>query len=146
MYFIYVIYFIIFPFNLTFVHGSFWQYPYCIEYGVLWLFWIDIIFNFCVGFRDSKTKEIILDRRYLTWQYLRTYFLFDVLSSMPYSPLFHILKGTRNDGLPNIIALFGFFKFVRLQTVLECRQSLIQVSATARSLVQFSDPTTQIAD
>ena len=67
------------------------------EIAVDVIFWIDIILTFRTGYIDNR-QVIHMQPLEAAWQYLRTWFLVDVLSSFPFEALVY--------GVPLLSSLF----------------------------------------
>nr|XP_043639013.1 potassium channel AKT1-like [Erigeron canadensis] len=69
-------------------------------------FAIDIVLTFFVAYLDKISYLLIDDRRLIAWRYLRTWFVFDVISTIPSE------IGRRM--LPESLQPYGYFNMLRL--------------------------------
>ena len=67
------------PYRLAFIdQASFWLFTHeCIMDGI---FLFDIVFNFFTAYYDQNNNVLITDRRIITKNYLKSWFLIDLLS------------------------------------------------------------------
>jgi Ion transport protein len=73
------------PFKTAFVDES-PQYVNNIEFAIDSLFFIDIVVNFISAYENAE-KNIEFRLSYISWMYIRTWFLFDVFSCIPFQYL-----------------------------------------------------------
>ncbi|KAL2897808.1 Potassium channel AKT1 [Bienertia sinuspersici] len=69
-------------------------------------FAIDIILTFFVAYLDPQTYLLVDDRKLIAWKYLRTWFLFDFISTVPSELVGKIV--------PSNIHAYGLFNMLRL--------------------------------
>ncbi|XP_021767778.1 potassium channel AKT1-like isoform X2 [Chenopodium quinoa] len=69
-------------------------------------FAIDIILTFFVAYQDPQTYLLVDDRRLIAWKYIRTWFLFDFISTVPSELVDKII--------PDSIHAYGLFNMLRL--------------------------------
>ncbi|KAJ0730743.1 putative Ion transport domain-containing protein [Helianthus annuus] len=69
-------------------------------------FAIDIVLTFFVAYLDKISYLLIDDRRLIAWRYLKTWFVFDVISTIPSE------IGRRM--LPDSLQPYGYFNMLRL--------------------------------
>ncbi|KAL2897783.1 Potassium channel AKT1 [Bienertia sinuspersici] len=69
-------------------------------------FAIDIILTFFVAYLDKKTYLLVDDQKQITWRYLKTWFTFDTISTIPSELVLKIL--------PDHVHAYGFFNMLRL--------------------------------
>ncbi|KAJ4953448.1 hypothetical protein NE237_030280 [Protea cynaroides] len=69
-------------------------------------FAVDIILTFFVAFLDKTTYLFIDDPKQIAWKYVRTWFAFDVISTIPSEIARRII--------PSAIESYGFFNMLRL--------------------------------
>lgn len=93
------------PFEFGFLRGPRW--PLNITDNVVnGFFVIDIVLSFFVAHLDKSSYILIDEPKRIALRYLRTGFLFDVISSMPYELIHKIF-------LHNVDA-YGYFTMLRL--------------------------------
>ncbi|KNA19903.1 hypothetical protein SOVF_056790 [Spinacia oleracea] len=69
-------------------------------------FAIDIILTFFVAYLDKKTYLLVDNRKNIAWRYIRTWFVFDTISTVPSELVLQIL--------PNDVRAYGLFSMLRL--------------------------------
>ncbi|KAL5071427.1 hypothetical protein RYX36_022314 [Vicia faba] len=69
-------------------------------------FLIDIILTFFVAYVEKITYLLVGDKRKIAYRYIRSWFLFDVLSTIPYEVFQHVL--------PINLRTYGYFSILRL--------------------------------
>lgn len=69
-------------------------------------FAIDIVLTFFVAYLDKVSYLLIDDRRLIAWRYLKTWFIFDVISTIP-SEIGRMM-------LPDSLQPYGYFNMLRL--------------------------------
>ncbi|XP_010670706.2 potassium channel AKT1 isoform X2 [Beta vulgaris subsp. vulgaris] len=69
-------------------------------------FAIDIILTFFVAYLDPQTFLLVDDRRLIAWKYIRTWFFFDIISTVPSELATKII--------PDHIHAYGLFNMLRL--------------------------------
>ncbi|XP_078350361.1 voltage-gated delayed rectifier potassium channel KCNH5-like isoform X3 [Oculina patagonica] len=74
-----------------------------------WMFLADIALNFHTTY-VGKDGEVIDDLKMIRWNYIRSWFFLDLVSSLPYGVLAFITK----DSETNATTLLGFLKVFRL--------------------------------
>ncbi|XP_021943285.2 potassium/sodium hyperpolarization-activated cyclic nucleotide-gated channel 1 [Folsomia candida] len=93
------------------------------------IFFLDISFNFRTGFEDQHSDLVILDRSEIARTYLRSWFLIDVFSSIPFDAIYYIISnatvlGTHHHFYYKVIRLLGLLKVFRLFRVIQCLQRI----------------------
>ncbi|KNA06432.1 hypothetical protein SOVF_181220 [Spinacia oleracea] len=69
-------------------------------------FAIDIILTFFVAYLDPQTYLLVDERKLIAWRYIRTWFIFDFVSTVPTEVVDKIIPGS--------IRAYGFFNMLRL--------------------------------
>lgn len=64
-------------------------FGFAIETLVDFIFLIDIVMNFHFAFLNDKL-EIVDEKKKIASQYLKTWFLVDLLASLPFDPIFRL--------------------------------------------------------
>ena len=67
-------------------------------------FVLDMVLRFKTGFVDSATGQVVMDSNLIVRRYLRGWFFFDLLLSIPYAALFQIWENTAS------LRLFSFIR------------------------------------
>jgi len=70
------------PFKTAFVEES-PKYVNNIEFSIDSLFFVDIVVNFLSAY-ETVDKNVEFRLPYIAWRYVRTWFLFDVFSCIPF--------------------------------------------------------------
>lgn len=85
------------------------------------LCWIDIVVNFRSGFEDKASEVIELEAGNIIRHYMKTYFFFDISSSIPKCMLSYI-PGIWSEYrlVAGIITFTCLFKFVRIVSLVNC--------------------------
>ncbi|KAK6639770.1 hypothetical protein RUM43_008045 [Polyplax serrata] len=84
-------------------HGSpSFQFSLLVCHGISF---VDVILNFFTGYIDSKTEVAVLQPRHIIRKYLKTHFLCDILSCIPFEFIFVVGTSSNrlNYGLPEVI-------------------------------------------
>ncbi|XP_042489812.1 potassium channel AKT1-like [Macadamia integrifolia] len=93
------------PFEFGFLDGSRGSLA-IIDDVVNGFFAVDIVLTFFVAFLDKSTHLFIDNPKQIAWKYVRTWFAFDVISTIPSEFARRIL--------PKAIQSYGFFNMLRL--------------------------------
>jgi CRP-like cAMP-binding protein len=62
------------------------------------IFMFDLLMTFNVGVVDSSTNELVLDRKVIAKQYLKSWFLLDLAASVPFDFIIESIEESQNDG------------------------------------------------
>ncbi|CAG9325145.1 unnamed protein product [Blepharisma stoltei] len=98
-------------------------------------FIVDIIFNFNTGF--FKRGILIMNRKLIAWNYLKTWFILDILSSFPYS---WIIQGGifQNDTVNNTLSATRLLRTFRIPRFIKILR-LIKFAKIKLFLVKIED-------
>ncbi|KAL1826885.1 hypothetical protein ACET3Z_005297 [Daucus carota] len=69
-------------------------------------FFFDVILTFFVAYIDKANYVLVDDSRMIAWRYLRTWFIFDLISTIP--------SEFARSALPDPFAQYGYFNILRL--------------------------------
>lgn len=72
-------------------------------------FAIDILLTFFVAYLDPQTYLLVDDHKKIAWKYVSTWFIFDIVSTIPSEAVEKIL--------PDAIQAYGLFNMLRLWRV-----------------------------
>ncbi|XP_047095077.1 potassium channel AKT2-like isoform X2 [Lolium rigidum] len=78
-------------------------------------FAIDIVLTFFVAYIDSSTQLLVRDRKRITRRYLKTFFILDVASTIPFQGLAYLATGKVREGW--VYTVLGVFRLWRLRKV-----------------------------
>nr|GMC58758.1 potassium channel AKT1-like [Ipomoea batatas] len=93
------------PFEFGFLEKPSW--PLAITDNIVnGFFAIDIVLTFFVAYMDKTTYLLVDNPRQIAWRYTRTWFIFDVISTIPSEIAYKIS--------PNHLSLYGLFSMLRL--------------------------------
>lgn len=89
------------------------------------IFFIDIFLNFRTGIEDTQSDLVVLEKKEIARSYLGSWFLIDVLSSIPFDAFYFIIVhltvlGDHHHFYYKVIRLLGLFKVFRLFRVIQC--------------------------
>ncbi|CAN1325169.1 Potassium channel AKT6 [Linum perenne] len=70
------------------------------------IFFVDIVLTFFVAYLEKTTYLLIDSKRLIAWRYIRTWFLFDLVSTIP-SEIVRVI-------LPNNLQSYGYVSMLRL--------------------------------
>ncbi|KAG5248501.1 potassium channel family protein [Salix suchowensis] len=105
----------VYPFEVAFLHSSPHRMLSIADNIVDLFFAVDIVLTFFVAFIDSRTQQVVRDRRKIAGRYLSTWFLMDVASTVPFELLAYLFTGEEKVGL--YYSLLGLLRFWRLRRV-----------------------------
>ncbi|KAF9685017.1 hypothetical protein SADUNF_Sadunf03G0010500 [Salix dunnii] len=105
----------VYPFEVAFLNSSPHRMLYIADNIVDLFFAVDIVLTFFVAFIDSRTQQLVRDRRKIAGRYLSTWFLMDVASTVPFELLAYLFTGKEKVGL--YYSLLGLLRFWRLRRV-----------------------------
>lgn len=75
---------------------------------------VNVLIHFNTGYFSKSNREIVLDRKRIIWQYIKTYFILDALASIPIEKCLHynltFIKGLRDLGI-NLFIICALLKF-----------------------------------
>lgn len=98
------------------------------------ILWLNIITCFFTGYFIPKTKEIILEPKRITFTYLTSYFIFDLIGALPVGYITYNLYEVHHHR--TVLWLTRFTTFARLRTMLEYfRQITQKLGDTAHDLI-----------
>lgn len=69
-------------------------------------FFIDIIITFFVAYIDKANYVLVDDPRMIAWRYVSTWFIFDLISTIP--------SELARNAMPDPLAQYGYFNILRL--------------------------------
>lgn len=81
----------------------------------LW-FVADIIHNFFLQYKDEEDFKPVRDIKRITWRYLKRYFIFDLLATIPFNWLVN-----SNSRSYHLFYLFKLLRLPKLQSVLDSK-------------------------
>ena len=105
-------------------------------------FWIDILINFRVTYRERNTHKHILDPYMIAYHYSTTWFVPDLLSVVPFAEIFYVKPGSavataaENDGSNSDAA--GLVKLTRVLRFLKLTK-LIRLLKIAKFIYVLED-------
>ena len=91
------------------------------------VFFIDIFVNMRLPYRDHRTGILVLDRKLIVARYLKSWFIIDLLSVLPFEFIALTVQGTTAD-----IGKLQILRFIRLAKLLK----LLRVFRASRKLEQ----------
>jgi hypothetical protein len=114
------------PFRMGFdsTPGLFFSY---FNHAVTTIFFLDIIVNFRTGYFDEITERLIVDPYIIAGRYLKSWFLLDLLSTIPFNEMVRS-SATSNSaslvGLTRMLRILRFFKLMRASNLGEKLEDL----------------------
>ncbi|CAH1788601.1 unnamed protein product [Owenia fusiformis] len=105
------------------------------------LFLIDICLNFRTGIVNQRTEEVILEPKKIAWSYCKTWFLVDLVSSLPFDEIYvwttgeeqasyaalHLLKALR---LTKFLSLLKILRMARLLRYIYKMEEILDIDAS----------------
>nr|AAF81249.1 putative potassium channel protein Mkt1p [Mesembryanthemum crystallinum] len=82
-------------------------------------FAVDIILTFFVAFLDPQTYLLVDNQKKISWRYIRTWFLFDVISTVPSELVEKMFPSMQVYGLFNMLRLWRLRRVSKMFTRLE---------------------------
>ena len=70
------------------------------------IFFFDVILTFFVAYIDKANYVLVDDPRMIAWKYIKSWFLFDLISTIP--------SEFARSALPDPFAQYGYFNILRL--------------------------------
>ncbi|CAG9319559.1 unnamed protein product [Blepharisma stoltei] len=108
---------IVMPFRLAFAELKFFDVWTTIEIMIDLLFIIDMCFSFISGVH-SYEGTLHADIKYIIWHYLKTWFIIDAVSSVPYTLIDYWMGGggntTRSNNLAKLLRIPRLYKLLRV--------------------------------
>ncbi|PIK57315.1 hyperpolarization-activated (Ih) channel [Apostichopus japonicus] len=97
-------------------------------------FILDVVFNFRTGITDQKTAEqVILEPKTIAIHYLKTWFLIDTVSAIPFDYVFLLVDDDGDPNLVNISHALGILRLFKLLSLLR----LLRLSRLVRFIRQW---------
>ncbi|XP_026437958.1 potassium channel AKT2/3-like [Papaver somniferum] len=111
----------VYPFELAFMiksspHATLKRLLYISEYIVDAFFAIEIVLTFFVAYVDPNTQFLVCDARKIALRYLKTWFLMDIASTVPFGLIVYMCTDRHKLGL-FYQSVFGMLRFWRLRKV-----------------------------
>ncbi|KAI3885716.1 hypothetical protein MKX03_027906 [Papaver bracteatum] len=111
----------VYPFELAFMNKSspnatLKRLLYISEYIVDAFFAIEILLTFFVAYVDPNTQLLVRDSRKIALRYLKTWFLMDIASTVPFGLIVYMCTDRHKLGL-FYQSVFGMLRFWRLRKV-----------------------------
>lgn len=105
----------VYPFEVAFLSSSAPRKLYMADNIVDLFFAIDIVLTFFVAYIDTRTQLLVRDSKKIAIRYLSTWFLIDVISTIPFEALGYLFTGNSRVGIS--YSLLGLLRFCRLRRV-----------------------------
>ncbi|XP_051208130.1 potassium channel AKT2 [Lolium perenne] len=105
----------VYPFEVAFMNASPKGGLEVTDMVVDLFFAIDIVLTFFVAYIDSSTQLLVRDRKRITHRYLKTFFILDVASTIPFQGLAYLATGKVREGW--VYTVLGVFRLWRLRKV-----------------------------
>ncbi|XP_032232878.1 potassium voltage-gated channel subfamily H member 1 isoform X2 [Nematostella vectensis] len=124
------------PFMVCFAYNS--EPLNILDMIVDWLFIADIVLNFHTTY-VGKDGEIIDDPRLIRLNYLKTWFVLDLVSSLPYGVLYFIPKSEMEQTeIANLLSFLRVFRLLRLGRVARKIDKYLEYGASTFFLLMLS--------
>lgn len=94
------------PFEFGFLHKPSIKVLAIADNIVNGFFAVDIILTFFVAYLDKKTYLLVDVRKKIAWKYIKTWFIFDTISTIPSELVLKIL--------PDNVQAYGLYNMLRL--------------------------------
>ncbi|KAB2042861.1 hypothetical protein ES319_D02G246900v1 [Gossypium barbadense] len=105
----------VYPFEVAFLSSSAPRKLYMADNIVDLFFAIDIVLTFFVAYIDTRTQLLVRESKKIAIRYLSTWFLIDVISTIPFEALGYLFTGNSRVGIS--YSLLGLLRFCRLRRV-----------------------------
>ncbi|KAM0860760.1 hypothetical protein ACQ4PT_046322 [Festuca glaucescens] len=105
----------VYPFEVAFMNASPKGGLEVTDMVVDLFFAVDIVLTFFVAYIDSSTQLLVRDRKRITRRYLKTFFILDVASTIPFQGLAYLATGKVREGW--VYTVLGVFRLWRLRKV-----------------------------
>ncbi|XP_074274996.1 potassium channel AKT2/3-like isoform X2 [Silene latifolia] len=106
----------VYPFEVAFMKSCPIKPLFFADLIVDLFFAFDIFFTFFVAYFDSRTQLLVSDPTEIAKRYLKTWFVMDVASTVPYEALAYWFTGRYNSSLSySSLGLFRFWRLRRLK-------------------------------
>lgn len=116
-----------------------------IETTVDFIFLIDIVFNFHFAYVNDKL-EIVDSKSKIASNYLKTWFLVDLMASIPFDPIFRLAAAIKGSSVTS--GSFGqvakLIKLARLMRILKIIKEKDKVQALISSILRLKEGKEQI--
>lgn len=97
-------------------------------------FLLDVVFNFRTGITDQKTAEqVILAPGQIAIHYLKSWFVIDFISAVPFDYIFLLVDEDKDPNLVNISQALGILRLFKLLSLLR----LLRLSRLVRFIRQW---------
>jgi CRP-like cAMP-binding protein len=118
------------PYEAAFQPDNKVSYGFDFQMFVDIFFVIDLVLNFRTGFVEKG--KIILDTEKIASKYLRTYFIFDFVASIPYDLVIFLME-SYSDYSPRALRSLRMFRVVRLLRAVRMRQMISKLDDLVNS-------------
>lgn len=105
----------VYPFEVAFMNASPKGGLEVADIVVDLFFAVDIVLTFFVAYIDSRTQLLVRDRNRITSKYLKTFFILDVASTVPFQGLAYLVTGEIRER--PAYTILGVFRLWRLRKV-----------------------------
>ena len=99
-----------------------------VDYGVDFTFLVDIVINFMTGYYDEN-ERLITDMGMIARQYMKTWFILDFASTVPFDVIVDVLANTSADGL-QALALIRILRLLKLARLRKLNKLIENVEDT----------------
>jgi len=145
---------IVLPFRLTFANEApQFSSVYWFEFIIDMLFILDIILNFRTGYffdeegGSEETQKVEYDRRRVAISYIKTWFILDVVSGIPFALLDLVMSNGSGDSPLKSAKVLKLLRFLKLGRLLKLEKILSNLDRDTLDLLEdfFQHGTTRSA-
>ncbi|KAF7803622.1 potassium channel AKT2/3 isoform X1 [Senna tora] len=105
----------VYPFEVAFLHSTPNRAVLIVDNVVDIFFAVDIVLTFFIAFIDPTTQLLVRDSKKIAMRYLSSWFMMDVVSTIPYETLGLLITGKHRVSF--VFYLLGMLRFWRLRRV-----------------------------
>ncbi|KAL7294662.1 hypothetical protein TKK_0011965 [Trichogramma kaykai] len=103
------------PFVNTFLfQNEVYSLPYMCIISLMLI--IDVVLTFLTGIYDKRTKSVDLNPKVVSWDYVKGFFILDVLAALPYNLIDYIVNF--NEDIDWYVAIWNFMHILRLRNTI----------------------------